>query len=275
MTLMAGCCFDAPSRTGPALESSALTLTSHAKPRGVVLVVHGLNQRPSSMNQLCHFLQGLGFHTYRATLTGHAEPLDSSFTSDVWRQDIQTAIDMLSQRFPDLPMHVLGYSLGGLVSTRVMDTNLSSRPASLILIAPALSLRAIVQSAYLLTLFPSTTLSVRNLAPRDYKRFNQTPLFWYENTINLYQETRSIDSASPLRATPTLVLANPRDELISFTGLKDWISTNSLGATWTLVSLEPHPTTPFLPGHVMIDERSLGASEWQRLERLLSEFLSR
>lgn len=273
VVLAAGCCFNTLSPSSLALEKPALSFTSQPHPRGVVVVIHGLNQRPTSMDTLCTFLRDLGFHTYRITLTGHAQLPDSYFTSESWQHDVQNALTTVSTQFPDLPMHVVGYSLGGLLATRVIDTSRVYRPASLVLIAPALSLRMIVQSAYLLTVLPSTTLSVRNLAPRDYKLFNQTPLFWYENTISIYDETRLIGDTSPLRTTPTLVIANPRDELISFSGLKDWISDNHLAPGWRLVSLEPHPRTPFLAGHIMIDERSLGASEWAHLTSLLRDFL--
>jgi|GEM_PF-689835 len=273
--LAAGCCFNTLPPSGLLLEQPSFRETSQPQPRGVVVVVHGLNQRPTSMDTLCGFLRELGFHTYRITLTGHSQLPGRYFSSEPWIQDLRTALNDVEGRFPNLPVHVIGYSLGGLVSVRVIDTSYTVRPASLILIAPALSLRSIVQSARLLRLFPSTTISIRNLAPRDYKLFNQTPLFWYENVISIYDETRLIGDSSPLRSTPTLVIANPRDELISFSGLQDWISDNHLEPGWNLLRLEPRPLTPFLPGHLMIDERSVGVAEWSQLKRLVQEFLIR
>jgi alpha-beta hydrolase superfamily lysophospholipase len=91
----------------------------------------------------------------------------------------------MKQRFKDLPVVVVGYSLGGLVATYSLDRNPEFRPDKMVLIAPALSLRLLPQLGYLLNIFPPLSMAIPNLAPPHYRRFAYTPLFWYRNTLDL------------------------------------------------------------------------------------------
>jgi alpha-beta hydrolase superfamily lysophospholipase len=225
------------------------------------------------MHDLVELLRELGFHTYRPSLRGHEQRESGTFRATDWIEDLNKACSLVTARFPHTPVHILGYSLGGLVATHSIDHHQICNPASMILIAPALSLRNFVQSGYLLSVFPSLTISVPNVAPSLYRRFDQTPLFWYQNLFSLYSRTRTLQPETALRSIPTLVFANPRDELVSLAGLRNWIRTNSLEPTWTVEVVRPRPRNPFIPEHVMIDPRSLGEQEWQHLNEAMKNFL--
>jgi pimeloyl-ACP methyl ester carboxylesterase len=241
--------------------------------RGVFIVVHGLNQRPDTMHEITRLLGDLGYHTYRISLRGHEKHEEAPFPATAWIDDLHTACSLMHSRFPNSPLHILGYSLGGLITTRAIDTHSSCNPKSMILIAPALSLRNLVQSGYLLAPFPQLTIAVPNIAPSLYRRFQHTPLFWYQNLFSLYSKTRTLASQAKLASLPTLVFANPRDELVSLTGLRDWIHNNSLEPNWHISPIHPKPRNPFIPEHVMIDPYSLGELEWQHLSASIRDFL--
>jgi hypothetical protein len=144
----------------------------------------------------------------------------------------------------------------------------------MIFIAPALSLRAPAQSAYLLQILPPLTISVPNIAPPYYRRFARTPLFWYRNTISLYSETRTLHSTPRLQSIPTLIIANPRDELVSLSGLREWVSDNSLVPRWQIEAVRPVRRDPFVPEHLLVDQSSFGADEWQRFKKLVEQFVN-
>jgi esterase/lipase len=266
---ISGCCVHPRFAHHQENEPSELRLTTARPVRGVVLVVHGLNQRPSSLEPLASEFRAMGYHSYRLTLAGHEHEGVQVFDQSLWEQQLVGAYQSLREQARALPVYVLGYSLGGLLVTRVLDSNPEIQPTGVILLAPALSLRLLPQSAYLLTILPPVSLSVPNVAPPLYRRFASTPLFWYRNTINLYEETRILSQSSRLSTIPTLIIANPRDELVSFTGLESWLKDNQLSDHWSLEAIRPAGIDPHIPGHVIIDSRSLGKTEWERLLRII------
>lgn len=254
-------------------EQSEIALTTAAEPRGAFIVIHGLNQRPTSMNPLSEYLRTLGFHTYRITLRGHDELSESAFTSEEWERDVLNGYATLRSRFPDLPINVVGYSLGGLLATKTLDTYPDFSPNRMVLFAPGLSFRPLVQSGYLLQILPPLTIGLPNLSPTDYKRFQNTPLFWYQNIFTLYTGTRDVTHPRRLRDTPTIVFLNPTDELVSLSGTENWIGDNQLAQSWTVIPVHRTPLQPFMAEHIVIDERSLGFTEWERVKGIIREFV--
>lgn len=227
------------------------------------------------MDPLASYINSLGYHTHRITLQGHNQPHAQVFGADAWESDVVHAYRDMRARYPSLPIHILGYSLGGILATRVVDLHPEIAPHSMILLAPALSLRVLVQTGQLVNLLPSLGVAVPNIAPRYYRRFARTPLFWYQNTFTLYSSTREISTTSRLHTTPTLVFANPADELVSYSGLQRWIHDNGLSRSWKTQPLRPESHDPFSPGHLVIDRRSLGVRRWEELQHAVREFLDR
>ena len=273
---VSSCCIIAPSTNTAAAtsEESQLINTTASERRGIIIVVHGLNQRPSSMEPLCEHLRSQGFDTYRIVLRGHDSLSDTPFSEDAWVNDIQIAYELVEKQHPKVPIHILAFSLGGLATARALDISSHISPKSMIFIAPALSLRAPAQSAYLLQILPPLTISVPNIAPPYYRRFTKTPLFWYRNTIGLYSATRTLSSPTRLQSIPTLIIANPRDELVSLSGLSEWLSDNNLAPHWKIEAVRPMRRDPFVPEHLLVDQSSLGVDEWQRFKKLVGEFIS-
>ncbi len=241
--------------------------------RGVFVVVHGLNQRPTTMDPLSSYLASLGFHAYRITLEGHDQNRDIIFPPDVWTKDVIRGAHEAQERYPSLPLYMLGYSMGGLLTVQAIELSPEVSPKKIILVAPALSLRTLILSARLLTLFPPLSLRTPNLAPSKYRRSAATPLFWYSNVAELYDAAQAPPEPDRLRAIPGLVLLNPEDELISASGTEEWVAEHGLSGAWRVELFEPTPLESDMREHIMIDEESLGAAEWQRMRALIRSFL--
>lgn len=228
------------------------------------------------MDPLCEFLAELGLHSYRITLTGHNEPSHEVFDETVWIEDVAQAYAQTRAEFPELPTYVVGYSLGGLLVTHVLDEVPDDEsPQALVLLAPALSLRTPLDIFADIGFPPPLSWSVPNIAPESYRRYPITPLFWYSNTLTLNKETRTIHHRPRLKGIPTLIALNPSDELISESGTEQWLTLNDLGDAWSTFRIHKDPEPPHLPEHVIIDERSLGAKEWSRLKDALKDLIVR
>jgi len=271
--LLSACCLHPRHIRHLTPEPADFQETSTRPARGTVILVHGLNQRPSSLDPLADEIRTLGYNTYRITLHGHEDQGDEAFSDAAWEEDLVQAYRSVDRQLGSRPIYLLGYSLGGLLVTRVLDTHPELTPRGVILLAPALSLRVLPQSGYLLTLFPPTTLSVPNVAPPRYRRFANTPLFWYRNIFHLYSATRTLHNPQRLASVPTVIVANPRDELVSLSGLQEWLGDNQLDSNWGIRTIRPAGTSPTTPEHLIIDQYSLGSTEWENLLANIKEHL--
>ena len=271
--LLSACCLHPRSIHQSPPEPAELRETSTRPARGTVILVHGLNQRPSSLDPLADEIRALGCNTYRITLHGHEDQGDEAFSDAAWEEDLVQAYRSVDRQLGSRPIYFLGYSLGGLLVTRVLDTHPELTPRGVILLAPALSLRVLPQSGYLLTLFPPTTLSVPNVAPPRYRRFASTPLFWYRNIFHLYSATRTLHNPQRLASVPTVIVANPRDELVSLSGLHEWLRDNQLALNWKIRAIRPAGVSPATPEHLIIDQHALGLTEWENLLASIKERL--
>jgi hypothetical protein len=143
----------------------------------------------------------------------------------------------------------------------------------MILFAPGLALRPLAQAGQITELVPPLRGGVPSLAPVEYKRFESTPIFFYQNTLALYSQTRQLRSIERLQHTPTIIFANPADNLISLAGLQDWISANNLSGSWRVIPVHPSPAGSHLSEHLVIDQQSLGEQEWTLVKESMKNFL--
>lgn len=208
------------------------------------------------------------------TLRGHNEPAGEIFEATEWQRDVEQAYKLTHERFPKLPVYALGYSIGGLLLTSMVEENPQShRPQGMILLAPAISLRTIFDIASELGLPPRTSWSVPNVAPPAYRRYELTPIFWYSNTLELYSMMERSSYTSRLKSLPTLIVLNPRDELVSDGGVERFVSKNGLSPEWRIALVHPAPEEQSLKEHLIIDPTCLGTKEWERLKALIADFL--
>lgn len=272
---LSACCLRSIELLNPDQEAPRWQGSTASPQRGVVLVAHGLNLRPSAMDYLCTTLNTRGFDTYRISLTGHHTPHEGTFPASQWAQDFAEGYRAIHASNPKMPIYIVAFSAGALLATHFIDSNpnLNPSPRRMVFLAPALSLRFLPRSAYILKWFGPLNLRIPNRAPSDYRRFRLTPLFWYENLIDVYEETRTLAQSEKLRPIPTLLLMSREDEIISFSGLESWIEDNQLD-TWKLKELQPRPIGSGLYEHLVIDERSLGIDQWREMVRTITAFLA-
>jgi hypothetical protein len=69
------------------------------------------------------------------------------------------------------------------------------------------------------------------------------------------------------------VILNPKDELVSPGGVRDWIAARQLQPAWGVQEINPKPSERTIPEHLMVDEHSLGATEWRTLLSDIRSFL--
>jgi len=106
-----------------------LDITAPAKPRGVVLVMHGGQEsghHPTSERQLAVVRTKPFARRIRFLAGEHLAVARIRFTVRGWNgteqspvADARMALDLLAERFADLPVALLGYSMGGRTAMHV------------------------------------------------------------------------------------------------------------------------------------------------------------
>jgi pimeloyl-ACP methyl ester carboxylesterase len=254
-------------------------------PRGVALMMHGLNLNPDRMQPLVGLLTGAGFDVLMLSLRGHGDNFarcagrsDSwarlrsfrSVSCAIWESEARGAYDLAQARAvrAGVPLALLGYSLGALLGVELQATGRGFE--RMVLLAPPLSLRRWLRLVRPLAEFPWLVLP--SIAGADLLANAGTPMCAYKALLETFErfETRNGDGLD----VPTLVLIDPGDELISFAGVAASVRARGL-RRWHVQPIRKDAGTPRgIPHHLMIDERWVGPGAWAAIGRAVTGHLT-
>ncbi len=99
---------------------------SAEKPKAVVLLVHGLGEHCNRYSALGEFLQNHNYALYAIDLPGHGQSSGSAGHIDSFNSYQQAVLDYYQEirsQYPNLPIFLLGHSMGGLISTHILLDN--------------------------------------------------------------------------------------------------------------------------------------------------------
>lgn len=271
--------------------------------RGVALVVHGLNLKPSEMRYLIQHLVEAGIEVIALTLRGHGEnfvPLDGAperdarlrtfaeVTHSEWMDEVHSAyhIAQLRSQRVEKPLFFVGFSLGGLLLCQLLLAHPHARADRMLLLAPALRVR--YTSRLVRWLFPFPRLGVPSLAPRRYQSSWLTTVAAYRAMFSIMTQfeaqlraaypgaQHNLPHSSPNPRgldVPTLVLMRKWDELVSYHGIERLIREYNL-AQWQLQTVGKGLDSKVLSNHPVFDPLAVGAAPWaDMVERALAHLL--
>ena len=124
--------------------------------RGVVLMVHGLGEHAGRYDHVANLLCNWGFEVCAYDQRGHGESTGVPGTlpsRDALLDDLAEVLEATAQQFPELPLILLGHSLGGLVASRFVSLRMGQVKA-LVLSSPALDAGLGVFQKLLLKVLP-------------------------------------------------------------------------------------------------------------------------
>lgn len=243
---------------------------------GVVLLVHGLNQRPSSWMEMIRFLNSKGIHVYRLTLKGH-RGLDmhdmETVQARVWEEELREAVNELKCSYPDTPRYLMGFSLGALLALTVQLKDEKQYFDAQVLFAPAVAVqhytRFVLPICRMLPSLPSRS-------PKSYVANREgTTAEAYRALFQLEHDFRKCESLQIVNI-PTIVLMRSDDELISYKRLLKLIKKKALD-NWRMVHLTDNSS--FLSRwltfrHLIVDRESAGEMIWNQILRELDTFFA-
>jgi alpha-beta hydrolase superfamily lysophospholipase len=257
------------SSINPSLDSSyvngqwyepEITLGNNNQPIGVYLVVHGLNLKPEVMKDLIDLLLSKNFAVYNLTLTGHGSSYADfqNVTAEKWLVDIQQAYCEIKKVYPKFTPNYLGYSLGGLGGVTFAGSHNQAVFGKMILIAPALSTRWYTHMLKPISFLRHINFALLGMTPEKYRSFTFTPLQAYYALGELLKKLKSITNTEIINTIPTYVFYHQDDELVSTSGLKDWISNQKL-SNWKVIEIKAKLNIK----HLLIVKDEFREEEWE------------
>jgi esterase/lipase len=232
--------------------------------REALILVHGLNLKPSAMDEIGLAISQKNLPVYRLALPGHRGESEEQRlkikVSDL-TDSLASATKMLRSRCSG-PIYSLGFSLGGLLTVVAQGEGLVSFD-KMILIAPALSLKSYT---HLVTwLFPFFDI-IPSRGPVNYRASKDgTSEALYRALFTLHDRVQGINTK--LLERPTYVYLNKDDELVSWSGTADFIIEKNLEVNWSLSSLDNDQAKLKSFDHLVIDEKTISPRSWEKLLR--------
>ena len=251
----------------------------HGEPKGVALVIHGLNLRPGRMKPIISELTGAGIDVLGLSLRGHGENFSRSKGIDedqarleafknvsyqVWMNEAYLAYLQVKTRGEKnvVPIFLTAFSLGGLIGLDLFASNADVKFDKIILFAPAIRLHATIYLERVLSPFPRLVLP--SMAPNTYLANKKgTPIAAYNA---LFDGLNRFDkNAGQKLNVPTLVFIDEQDEFIPLGKLKKLVEEKKWGR-WQFYIVEKDKTAEDERfHHHIIDASSTGKKVWQEM----------
>lgn len=278
-----------PAQQRAALDDETLGLSwrQQDNPAAVVVLVHGLNLDPAAMQDIEQLLVAAGMDVLSVSLTGHANALNDEArllqfqeaTFATWQEDIRLAVQLAGQRAAAVqrPLYLVGFSLGGLLSADYLVSQSSNSAAAIdrmVLLSPAISLRWSSYLLYPLQVFPDVFLP--SVAPRVYRANDYAPVSAYlalYDGVDQFNELAGLAANQSLLNIPSLVFMHPRDELVSFDGVREFIDEHQL-TQWQFIEVDKSEGAGDVLDHVIVGPHSLGGDAWQSVSQQMLDFLN-
>jgi esterase/lipase len=257
--------------------------TVKANPRGVVMVVHGLNVRPSKMGTpssegtLVKLLFDNGYHVYRVTLKGHNGPVENmqevtqaDWLHDAYSQYCEAKAIAEKER---LPLYLLGFSLGALVYEVLMSETMASpvQFEKTILFSLAVAIKPAAKTILWMQPFTNDGSIIRSVSPKEYRAQPGASMAAYKAIFNMEELLCAVSFRNC--NVNTIVFIDKNDEMISAALLHKRINKYNL-TNWSVYELT-NVGAVIKPRyhHLLIDDKCVSEATWQSISKTILKFL--
>lgn len=246
---------------------------------GAVVLVAGLNMKPSCLLELAGVWLEVGYAVVLTILRGHAPQSSAeewaAVSAEDWLRDVAACRREAARLALDKPVWLCGFSLGAAVGLaeylQATRTSSCSSPhyTGMILCSPAIRLRPWAHSVRLLFHWPRLRLA--SLAGRRYRVHDHTSLAAYRALFVLRARIKVAlasyrRSAAGVALPPLCVIYDGWDLLTAGRALGRWFPREA-----AIVYQRVHAKN--LWHHLITDRRALGDAAWQELSATIRRML--
>ncbi len=213
-----------------------------------------------------------GFSCFLMHLPGHFGEIDyKKLTYKDYLGAHSEAYKYLKQRFK-ADIYFVGYSFGGLIGVHQFEEFPFKK---MILIAPALKMHGYTSLIKPILPFINklSSVSLRNPEFEAKYRYHDlgVPSQVYTSFFNIYSQNKFKDKTLA-KKSEAMVLIHPRDELVSYRKLKQWVLKKT---NWTFKSLDNRKAPFRRYNHMCFDPTTLGEDSYQQFLQDIVNFLNK
>ena len=209
-----------------------------SEPRASVVILHGLCEHSGRYNEVAEFLATHGYAVDTFDLRGHgkSEGIKSYIESfDNYLKDLDVFLDRVGLRLPDMPVFLLGHSMGGEICSMYCITR-QPNIRGVILSAPSVKISKDISpflqkiSSMLSKFFPKLpTIKLETAAlsrdPEVLKRRDNDPLVYQGKILlrtwaEILRATKLIQAQMEKISLPLLILHGTEDRFADVEGSK-------------------------------------------------------
>jgi len=205
----------------------AQSWSGSAEPTHVVVLVHGYGEHIGRYNHVAAALIANGAVVYGMDHVGHgnsdgARAIVTDFDEVV--ADVDAVVDTAVEQHPDMPVVMVGHSMGGLIASRYAQTH-GARLAGLVLSGPAIGRSDLIEQLLALDEIPDIPLDPEVLS-RDEAvgaEYAADPLVWHGPFQRPMLEAMSaankqVTEAGSIGELPLLWVHGADDQLVPIDG---------------------------------------------------------
>lgn len=234
--------------------------------RDKILIIHGLNNNMEAFVPLKCKLEAIGYETSLLCLPGHGYNREET-------RDFENAMEIFNQKMGEYttPYYVIAFSQGALYLQLWLKKNPSRLPKAQLLLAPALFIRHFSKLNCLLAGLPSFAFIMSQM-PKKLRRYNYLYIWEYRTLFNKAKRFQKDISHFKI---PTLILVDPKDELVDSQKLKSKLNQIHSGAE--VVFLRRDYLKGKRPGkyHILFHPNYFSPEDWEYFVNKIDLFFKR
>jgi esterase/lipase len=257
------------------------SFTHKTEAKGLAIVHHGLNLRPSRMRQVDWVLNDLGIDVLNVGSFGHRGNIEEmkAVTQQRWIKDLYDTycIAYRYAKIQGIPMYMVGFSIGALLYQSMMNNPALYGLATpvdfekVVMFAPAFALTFKTNFMRMLTFLPSSTI-ISSWANSNYRANDGTSIAAYEALFKTKSEL--VDMKFAASNVPTLVIADPNDSVVDTGEIEDIITEYKLDQWKTIHVNTDEGNVPSIYHHLLVVEEALGQRQWKIVTDEIKRHLS-
>lgn len=237
--------------------------TNEGECKGVIILYHGLNNRPELMHPIAQKLKESGYNILVPALSGHTQSYNDfkKITHTAWVNDVKQAYELatLEAKTQDCPLYYIGFSLGGLLGVLLKAESKLPKVEKMCLLAPALE-TTLFANLLKPFLYFKLDISIPSKAPGFYRAHKRLPIQAYRAFFDIKTKLHQIDVSQV--NIPVKLYIDKKDELVSYKKLTSFVTQNNLD-NWQVYQLDSKESKGI--HHMIADPFYAGKNNWQNM----------